>query len=131
MARGYPDYTKGAAPQRTVIGAGQARFNLTVHGALPGAAITTVAIYLVPAGFQLNIISGIASKARSMIMRFQLLDDAAIFFDAYKDVLMINNPAESGGYTMAAGHVLSAVAYNDDVLPVNFSATIMGTLEQV
>jgi hypothetical protein len=113
MATGYPDYTKGVAPQRMSLGSGQSAFELYFSTAVSANSSVEADLYTVPAGYKLYIVTGYASSSVSCIQLVEMKDDDVVWYASTYDVRVDLTASSIGGHVADAGVVLSIKVTNN------------------
>ncbi len=131
MASGHPDYWYSFFPGLPSLGSGQVDWYMAQDPSIDTGTSVSLLEYTIPAGYVLNINSGMVSCDNPGINRLYMQVDGELICDIYFDTTFSFSQPPIGKNVLTAGKVFKVWITNNDAITVQFYAILTGFLKPV
>lgn len=128
---GKPDYTHLSSPVKTIVGRDQEKWSLLVtrYGMAHGSE--AIPAYTVPPHYKLSLGGGVITCNASCIQRVVMTHTPGIVGDYRYDMRGQIVFGSLSTTVLDPGETLTITLFNNDVVPRDFSISLVGVLEKV
>ena len=131
MASGRSDYWYGMLPGKSILGAGQNDWSIDEYSIVEPTDAVSFCSYTVPAGYRLNITSGMISCNNPGINQATIRISAVSRGIMRFDQLVTFPFTPNGTFVLSGGELFEIIIVNLDTVNVVFYVYLLGFLEYI